>query len=59
MKYSLWFSLRDLFWITVVVAMAVSWWLDRQRIEAKYEQWRLRAETAIGIKTWKVIPPKP
>jgi hypothetical protein len=32
MKYSLRslmrFSLRDLFWITVVVAMGLAWWLD-------------------------------
>ena len=24
------FSIRDLLWLTVVVAMAVGWWLDRQ-----------------------------
>jgi hypothetical protein len=35
MKYSLRslmrFSLRDLFWLTVVVALAVGWWIDHRR----------------------------
>jgi hypothetical protein len=26
------FSLRDLFWITVVVAMGLGWWVDRTRL---------------------------
>jgi hypothetical protein len=37
MKYSLrsmmTFSIRDLFWLTVVVAMGVAWWLDHRRWE--------------------------
>jgi hypothetical protein len=39
MKYSLRslmrFSLRDLFWFTVVVAMGVAWWMDRSKLEAR------------------------
>jgi hypothetical protein len=27
-KHGLRFSLRDLFWLTLVVAMAFGWWLD-------------------------------
>jgi len=38
MKYSLRsrlrFSLRDMFWLTVVVALAVGWWVDRSRLHA-------------------------
>lgn len=25
------FSIRDLFWLTMVVALAIGWWLERQR----------------------------
>ena len=39
MKYSLrslmTFSIRDLFWITVVVALALGWWVDRSRLAAE------------------------
>ena len=26
------FSIRDLLWLTVVVALAVAWWLDRRQL---------------------------
>jgi hypothetical protein len=26
------FSIRDLFLVTVIVALAVGWWMDRQRM---------------------------
>ena len=29
------FTLRDLFFITALVAMACGWWLDHRRIEAR------------------------
>ncbi len=29
------FSIRDLFWITVVVALALGWWLDHRRLTPK------------------------
>ncbi len=39
MKYSLRslmrFSIRDLFWITIVVALAVAWWVERSRLADK------------------------
>jgi hypothetical protein len=28
------FTIRDLMWLTVVVAMGVAWWLDRWQLEA-------------------------
>ena len=34
------FSLRDLFWITVVVGMGVAWWLDRSRLAEQIEKER-------------------
>lgn len=27
------FSIRDLLWLTVVVAMGLGWWLDRSNLE--------------------------
>jgi hypothetical protein len=27
------FSIRDVLWLTVVVALAVGWWVDNKRIE--------------------------
>jgi len=47
MKYSLrslmTFSLRDLFWITVVVALALAWWVDRRGIQKERDIWEYHA----------------
>jgi hypothetical protein len=29
------FSIRDLLWLTIVVALGVAWWLDHRRQEAE------------------------
>src|SRR5262245_7250575 len=29
------FTIRDVLWLMVVVALAVGWWVDRQRLEAQ------------------------
>ena len=39
------FSIRDLLWITVVVAMGLGWWIDRTRL-ATAESERQKAEAA-------------
>ena len=31
------FTLRDLFWLVLVAAMAVAWWIDRDRIHRQRE----------------------
>lgn len=31
-------NLRDLFWLTLVVALAAGWWVDHSRAAAQYEQ---------------------
>jgi len=29
------FTIRDVLWVTMVVALAVGWWLDRARLSAR------------------------
>jgi hypothetical protein len=38
------FTIRDLFWLTLVVAMAVGWWIDRswQADDAQFMRTHLR-----------------
>jgi len=32
------FTIRDVLWLTVVVAMGAAWWVDRLATAAKYDQ---------------------
>ena len=32
------FTIRDLIWLTVVVALAVAWWADRSRLARRISQ---------------------
>jgi hypothetical protein len=32
------FTIRDVLWLTVVVALGVGWWLDRSAVAWRYEQ---------------------
>jgi hypothetical protein len=61
------FSIRDLLWLTVVVALGVAWWLDRGRITAKAidrdRAWRESVEkslseiaTRTGQEAWIEMP---
>ena len=34
------FTIRDLLWLTVVVALGMAWWMDRSRANAKYQRVR-------------------
>ena len=38
------FSIRDLLLVTVIVALAVAWWMDRNAQLKQANQWRGRAE---------------
>jgi hypothetical protein len=38
------FTIRDVLWLTVVVAMACGWWIDRQSLSARLTH----AEKVIG-----------
>jgi len=33
------FTIRDVLWLTVVVAMGCVWWLDHQRLTWRYRIW--------------------
>lgn len=33
------FSIRDLLWLTALVAVATAWWIDRSRIEEQRSGW--------------------
>jgi hypothetical protein len=40
------FSIRDILWLTVAVALAVGWWIDRSRLAipaADYRLWKAEA----------------
>jgi hypothetical protein len=42
------FSLRDMFWLTLVAALLVTWWVDRRWLERRHAREReaLLQETA-------------
>ena len=42
------FSIRDLLLVTVIVALAVGWWVDHRRIIAREEHWRREAVDLAG-----------
>jgi hypothetical protein len=37
-------TLRDFFWLVLVIAMGCAWGVDRARIAAETELWQARAE---------------
>jgi hypothetical protein len=40
------FTIRDLLWLTLVVALGVGWWLDRSHVAAERTEWMHRAGEA-------------
>jgi len=52
------FSIRDLLWLTALVAVVAGWWVDRSRVQARLTQeleWRatlLPADAAPGKNYW-------
>jgi hypothetical protein len=34
------FTIRDLLWLTVVVAVALGWWLERTRDRQRFQSWQ-------------------
>jgi len=39
------FTIRDLLWLTVVVALAVCWWLDHGRLAQRIEKLEIEVNT--------------
>lgn len=33
------FSIRDLFWLTALVALGLAWWVDRQHLISQLRPW--------------------
>ena len=38
------FTLRDVFWLTVVVALVLAWWIDSHQLSTNLDAERLRAD---------------
>jgi hypothetical protein len=36
------FTLRDLFLVTLIVALAMGWWVDRSRLAVENKNWRYK-----------------
>ena len=41
-------SLRDLFWVTFVLAIVLGWWLDRSRLASARDLYRWRFHVLAG-----------
>jgi hypothetical protein len=41
------FSIGDLIWLTVVVAMGVGWWIDHRRLSVSYDMWNEQITEAV------------
>lgn len=61
------FSIRDVFWLTLVVALVVSWWLDRRSLsdaksqvqELNTQVEKLRAEILQRDTSWMQVSASP
>jgi|SRR4051794_16396260 hypothetical protein len=42
------FNIRDILWLTVVVALAVAWWSQTERLKKEATTWQHRATAAKG-----------
>jgi hypothetical protein len=40
-------TIRDLFWLVLMAALALGWWLDRTRQAAKHEQFRAKIRSVL------------
>jgi hypothetical protein len=42
------FSIRDLLWLTVVVALGAAWWMDRSRYQIS-DPWAVDKESVVYL----------
>lgn len=40
------FTIRDLLWLTVVVALVLAWWMDRRNIQHERDVWKYHVKGA-------------
>jgi hypothetical protein len=52
MRYQ--FSIRDLFWLTALVAVLFAWWLDHRRLAAQPDRVDFWKQTTTR---WALLPP--
>lgn len=43
------FTIRDMLWVTVVVALGVGWWVDRSRLSNQLEKYKEKYGPMITI----------
>jgi len=43
------FTIRDLLWLTLVVALCVAWWIDRRHLVTSHEKFMQHLSYAFGI----------
>jgi hypothetical protein len=53
------FTIRDLLWLTVVVALAVGWWLNRNQLIIERAHWQERAEHPGVLIEERISNPEP
>jgi hypothetical protein len=46
------FTIRDLLWLTALVALGAAWWVDRRGIQKDRDIWRYHAEGAMQMASW-------
>ena len=46
------FTIRDLLWLTLVVAMGLGWWIDRRSYSVQPRFQLTEATTTFGIRTY-------
>lgn len=52
------FSIRDLFWLTIVVAMGVAWWMDRVRMREEIKREVEHVYSVLENRAASLNPPK-